>query len=332
MEIILFEKRYRIDVENIVLKLESQLLINLKNTPGVTQSEVKNYPKDIRGMFKNQIVSLLYKFQNLDEITTIHTDYATNIDANLRNDFTGDFMEDFRKFQEIDLYQYFKELATFSHSFQIAFISFFFPFAIESPNSLPDKFEENTNLTVLKELKEFSDKTIPNYKREKQSPFFDFLNDHIKLLNPPELSKSILVTRLNKTEFEDYLDHIFPGDEILNKEVKKRFKSWFHYSKNQQKDIEPIYFEEDDDQPYYVAYFLKFSGITQEKKTKFNVLSYIKKSNKWLDNNLLSRKSESRFSKFAELEDSLTKYSREIVKKVIDANLEDYKIQNKNPK
>jgi hypothetical protein len=188
------------------------------------------------------------------------------------------------------------------------------------------------DLLYTKMLKDNLNKYYPIYKRDYNPELFNFIGDYVKLLNPPELSKSILVTSINKTEFEDYLDHIFPGEKILNIGVKKHLKSWFHFSNNQEKDIEPIFFEENDDQPYYIAYFLKFSGITQEKKTKFNVLAYIKKSNEWLDNNLLSRKSESRFSKFAELEDSLKKYSRETVKKDIDENLENYKIQKKNPK
>ncbi|MCF8407704.1 MAG: hypothetical protein K9G36_01915 [Crocinitomicaceae bacterium] len=199
------------------------------------------------------------------------------------------------------------------------------------PIDIFKELSDDPDLLYTKKIKDNLNKHYPGHKRDYNTEPFKFIGDYVKLLNPPELSKSILVTSMTKTEFEEYLDHLFPGDEILNKEVKKRFKSWFHYSKNQEKDIEPFYFEDDDNQPYYIAYFLKFSGITQEKKTKFNVLAYIKKSNEWLDNNLLSRKSESRFSNFADLEGSLEKYSREIVKNEIDSNLETYKLQKKKP-
>jgi hypothetical protein len=195
-----------------------------------------------------------------------------------------------------------------------------------------NELSDDQDLLYTKKIKDHLNKHYPINKREYNPERFNFIGDYVKLLNPPELSKSILVTRMNKTEFEDYLEQIFPKDEILNKEVKKRLKSWFHYSKNQEKDIEPIFFEDNDDQPFYIAYFLKFSGITQEKKTRLNVLAYFKKSNEWLENNLLSSKSESRFSNFADLEGSLEKYSREDVKKVIDSNLEKYKIHQKNPK
>lgn len=205
-------------------------------------------------------------------------------------------------------------------------------FSNNSPIDVFNALSDDPDLLYTKKIKDNLNKHYPVYKRDYDPALFNFIKDYVKLLNPPELSKSILVTSMTKTEFEEYLDHLFPGKEILNKDVKKHLKSWFHYNRNEEKDIEPMYFDDNDDEPYYIAYVLKISGITQEKKTKFNVLDYIKKSNEWLDNNLLSRKSESRFSNFAELEGSLEKYSREIVKKEIDSNLETYKLQKKKPK
>jgi hypothetical protein len=334
MEIILFEKKYSIDVDRIVFELDNQLSKNLEFSPGVSKEDFEKYPKDNKLMFEWLIKKIIVLFLKIDELVINHSDHLTNLELNIRSLFSDIPISivDSPDLKNIVPSQYIKEIVRFNDQFVREFQSIFFPEFEKSIYRRIDKLEENSNLTYLKIINDFSDRCIPNYFQDYRSPFFDFLKDYIKLLNPPELSKSILVTSMTKTDFEEYLDHLFPGKEILNKDVKKHLKSWFHYNRNEEKDIEPMYFDDNDDEPYYIAYVLKFSGITQEKKTKFNVLAYIKKSNEWLDNNLLSRKSESRFSNFAELDGLLEKYSREIVKKEIDSNLETYKLQKKKPK
>lgn len=126
MEIILFEKRYRIDVENIVLILENQLLINLKNTPGVEQSEIENYQNDIRGHFKNVIDNLLGYYQNPDSIISVHTDKFANVESTLRVQYSDFTEEKVKKMKEYQPTQYKKEVGRFIDSFAIEFHTFFF--------------------------------------------------------------------------------------------------------------------------------------------------------------------------------------------------------------
>ena len=296
MEIILFENRYRIDVENIVLKLESQLLINLKNTPGVTQSEIENYPKDIRGHFNNVIDNLLCYYQNPDSIVIDHTNKFVNVESTLRNQYTDFTEEKLKKMKEYQPTQYKKEVVRFIDSFAIEFHTFFSPEYKIKENSLPNKFEDDTNLTHSKEIKEFLDKFIPDYTREYRSPFFDFLKDYIKPLNRSELSVSIQVKNKNKEEFEKFIDNVFSIDSMITDKQKKHLKTFFHFHESESKQITPILFEVDEDAAFYIAFFIKKAGASTNSIV--NIISKVSNVTDWLNANIKVKSIKGNWSNF----------------------------------
>jgi hypothetical protein len=323
MEIILFEKRYRIDVENIVLILEDQLLINLKNTPGVEQSEIENYQNDIRGHFKNVIDNLLGYYQNPDSIISVHTDKFANVESTLRVQYSDFTEEKEKKMKEYQPTQYKKEVVRFIDSFAIEFHTIFFPEYKIKENSLPDKFEDDTNLTHTKGIKEFLDKFIPDYIREYRSPFFDFLNDHIKVESLVKSTFSIKVIKFDKSQFDSKIDDIFVNDSIITIDQKNQLKSWFHYSKNDKVRVEPMYFDDDDDAPYYIAYFIRECGGCNNSEVQY--IESIFKINQWLQCNLLLNTTGNFVIKFDQLNRAFKKKSRKKVKDNILKKIQTWK-------
>lgn len=305
MEIILFEKKYSIDVDKIVFELDNQLSKNLEFSPGVSKEDFEKYPKDNKIMFQWLIKKIIVLFLELDKLVIYHSDHLTNLELNIRSIFS-DFpisIVDSPDFKNIVPSQYIKEIVRFNDQFVREFQSIFFPEFEKSIYRRIDKLEENSNLSYLKIISDFSNKCIPNYLKDYNSPFFDFLKDSIVIKNLRENFFSLQILIEDKLKFNSFLDDVFVSDLYLTKEQKDHLKLWFHYSKEERRIIEPMYFDKKDDAPYYIALFIKKCGASYSSER--NIIEYNYSVNEWLEGNLLLKSNGAPVIKFDQLNSSL---------------------------
>lgn len=279
--------------------------------PGFTEiikSWDSNYMKEMITSLINKIPIFLENVNIENAEIPKNTDEDTNLEWLLRrkiseNENSVIELPDFIATNEKAIDVYYRFILR-SLTEIIKLIGFSSNYPIDVFNALSD----DPDLLYTKKIKDNLNKHYPVYKRDYDPAPFNFLRDYVKLLNPPGLSKSILIRNKNKIEFEKFIDIVFSEKYIINDEQKKHFKTWFHYKSDIPKDVEPIYFEDNEDTAFYLAYFIKTIG--GGLNSKFQIISRVEKINEWLNTNLIVKTNHGLLADFSQLNKYLKEFYR----------------------
>ena len=310
-------QKLRYEIQEVLLA--EKLVENLHNiltcTPGIDPEEIINWNhQEMQLLFVQYLKEFEQLFESDEKLP--HIDRSTNLEIFLNK--TGKIDTNLTEYSLPD------SLTDSNRNVLVEYYSYIFCFFIELVKVLESKSElENTNILAeihytpnLTRVNKFLDlikNLIPEHRlKSYDCNHFTYIGFYVKNLNMSHLNHSILVRDKNKEEFEAFIDNVFSLDSMITEKQKKNLKTFFHYHESELKQIDPMYFEVDEDAAFYIAFFIKKAGAST--KSSINIISKLSNVTDWLNANIKVKSIRGNWSDFKNYHKQFDKIRR--VKKI----------------
>jgi hypothetical protein len=307
----------KVEIQEVLLaeKLDENLHNILTCTPGIDPEEIIQWNHEgMQLLFLQYLKEFKQLFESDEKLP--HVDRSTNLEILLTK--TGKIDKNLSEYSLPD------SLTDSNRNALVEYYSYIFYFFIELGKVLESNSKlENTNILAeihytpnLKRVNKFLDlikNLIPEHRlKSYDCNHFTYIGFYVKNLNTSHLNHSILVRDKKREEFEAFIDNVFSLDSMITEKQKKNLKTFFHYQESGLKQIEPMYFEVDEDAAFYIAFFIKKAGASPN--SIINTISKLSNVTDWLNANIKVKSIKGNWSDFKNYQKQFRKLRR--VKKI----------------